>query len=375
MNLIYPGSDGVVIDPATPPGCKPVERPDPIIRVDRLEYLLWDVADLSAQAEFLTDFGMHVAVADDRSLYMRGNGVQQYLYLGRKADKTTFVGAGFCVNDYTDLETLSNATGHPIAQLDRPGGGHVVTLAGPNGIVIEICHGIRPAEPIPTRTDALPVNTPDRKERVNRGQRPALEPAPIMKLGHVVTGANRIEEAGQWYMRHLGLIATDILCIGTGDPAILFLRLDRGEDVADHHTLVVGKGAGEGYIHSAYEVVDLDAVAQGQQYLKSRKREHVWGIGRHILGSQLFDYWKDPAGFEFEHYADGDVFTADHPTHYHPLDPGNVYAWGPDMPKSMLKPGFKQVMGILAGVLKGDVKIAWLKGALRSTSRPPRPWL
>ena len=40
----------------------------------------------------------------------------------------------------------------------------------------------------------------------------------------------------------------------------------------------------------------------------------MWGIGRHVLGSQLFDYWFDPDGFEYEHYTDGDVFTADHET-------------------------------------------------------------
>ncbi len=32
------------------------------------------------------------------------------------------------------------------------------------------------------------------------------------------------------------------------------------------------------------------------------------GIGRHIQGSQLFDYWRDPDGFLVEHFADGDMF-------------------------------------------------------------------
>ena len=225
------------------------------------------------------------------------------------------------------------------------------------------------------RSEVLPINTPTQKKRINQGQRPALEPSAIMKLGHCVTGANRIEEAIEWYMRHLGLIATDVLCVGDGSPAICFMRMDRGAEPADHHTFVVGKGAGEGYLHSAYEVLDIDALAQGQQYLKSKKREHLWGIGRHILGSQLFDYWKDSSGFEFEHYADGDVFTADHPTAYYPLDSGNVYAWGPDMPKSMLGPSPKQVLGLLKAVIKGDISFAWLKQAVKSTSRSARPWL
>jgi hypothetical protein len=374
MGLTYPGSDGAIVSNDTPPGTKPLQRPVPIIKADRLEYLLWDVADIPEQEQYLQDFGMLTVQTDDASLYMRGHGCAHYLYAGRKAAKTAFVGAGFAVNTMAELETLAAETGIPLKALARPGGGSVVALSGPTGLVIEVCFGIEPHEPLPTRSEALPVNTPNRKIRINQGQRAPLEPSAILKIGHCVTGVNRIEEAAHWYMKHLGLIASDVQCIGNGDPAICFMRLDRGDKPADHHSFVVGKGAGEGYLHSAYEVVDLDALAQGQQYLKSKNREHLWGIGRHLLGSQLFDYWKDPNGFEFEHYADGDVFTADQPTQYHPLDPGNVYAWGQDMPKSMLAPGPREILSIVKALFKGDITLAWIRSALKSVSRPARPW-
>ena len=45
------------------------------------------------------------------------------------------------------------------------------------------------------------------------------------------------------------------------------------------------------YEHSAWEVIDLDALGQGQQVMRARGHKHFWGIGRHLLGSQLFDYW------------------------------------------------------------------------------------
>ena len=61
----------------------------------------------------------------------------------------------------------------------------------------------------------------------------------------------------------------------------------------------------------------------------------MWGIGRHILGSQLFDYWHDPDGCQFEHYADGDLFTADYETRYSPFEPGSIWAWGDDAPAEM----------------------------------------
>ena len=62
-----------------------------------------------------------------------------------------------------------------------------------------------------------------------------------------------------------------------------------------------------------------DAVGMGQRVLRDRGWKHAWGIGRHILGSQIFDYWQDPWGDKHEHYCDGDLFTADQPTGVHPV--------------------------------------------------------
>ena len=375
MSLVYPGSDTLVASTENPPGSQPLVRPQPIIKADALSYTLWELPELTTQHDFLIDFGMLCAARDDPELIMRGHGTAPYLYVARKAKKHRFVGMGFTAVSRDDLNTLSQATGKPVEALERPGGGEVVRLADPNGLVVEVCYGIAQVEAQATRENVLPVNTPTHKARVNQGQRSPLAPAPVMKLGHCVTGSNNMEATCSWYMEYVGLIASDVLCLEDGSPVIAFMRLDRGDLPADHHCFVAGKGAGEGYLHSAYEVVDLDALGQGQQILKSKKYQHVWGIGRHLLGSQLFDYWKDPHGMEFEHYADGDVFTSDYPTTYHPMDPGNVYSWGPDIPGDMLKPSPAQLLGILKGLFNGSVSLKWLKTALKATSRPARPWL
>ena len=56
-------------------------------------------------------------------------------------------------------------------------------------------------------------------------------------------------------------------------------------------------------MHSAYQVGDLDALAAGGEYLRERGYHRSWGIGRHIQGSQIFDYWRDPDGFLVEHFS------------------------------------------------------------------------
>lgn len=67
---------------------------------------------------------------------------------------------------------------------------------------------------------------------------------------------------------------------------------------------------GAGFLHAAFEVTGLDDLMLGHQHLKARGRVPAWGVGRHRLGSQIFDNWLDPFGHELEHWTDGDLLTA-----------------------------------------------------------------
>ena len=60
-----------------------------------------------------------------------------------------------------------------------------------------------------------------------------------------------------------------------------------------------------------------------------RGHRHAWGIGRHIQGSQIFDYWRDPDRLMFEHYADGDVFDCSAGPGWAPLSVSGLAQWGP----------------------------------------------
>jgi len=43
-------------------------------------------------------------------------------------------------------------------------------------------------------------------------------------------------------------------------------------------------------------VADLDDLMAGHDRLKIGGRHAGMGVGRHLLGSQVFDYWRDPWG-------------------------------------------------------------------------------
>jgi catechol 2,3-dioxygenase-like lactoylglutathione lyase family enzyme len=173
--------------------------------------------------------------------------------------------------------------------------------------------------------DPLTFNFSRKVERFNAIQRPPREPARVQRLGHVVIETPRFRENLTWYQEKLGLIVSDFLFFpGQRDrgPTMAFMRCDRGGEPADHHTLAMTLGPMSRYVHSAYQVADLDAVAAGGAYLADRGYHHAWGIGRHIQGSQLFDYWRDLDKFMVEHFADGDMFdntiqagpNGDHPS-------------------------------------------------------------
>jgi len=55
-----------------------------------------------------------------------------------------------------------------------------------------------------------------------------------------------------------------------------------------------------------YEIANFDTQLIWYEGLARKGWKGVWGVGRRILGSQIFDYWADSSGFKIEHYADGD---------------------------------------------------------------------
>lgn len=373
--ITYPGSeDQYSAAEMAAPGSQALGLGDePLVKAIDTAYIIFQVPDLDKQKSFLKDFGMVEAGTEAGCLYMRGFGTSPYLYVAQHGAEAKFLGAGFMVSSADDLTKVAAETGVEIENVDGPGGGQRVRLHDPDGFLVDLVWGRQEVAALTTRRLGLPVNLPGKKNRINRGQRPPLEPSAIERFGHYVLMVSDFDASWRWYRKHLGLLPTDVQCTDTGRPVLAFSRLDLGEQPADHHTVVLAGGPRPGCMHSAYETLDQDAIGQGQQYLKLKGRKHFWGIGRHILGSQIFDYWLDPYGQEVEHYADGDVFDNTWPTQYHLLDRGGLWAWGHDLPAAMKpKPSLQDIIKLLLG---GSAMRKFLLEMKRAMERAPRPWL
>jgi catechol 2,3-dioxygenase-like lactoylglutathione lyase family enzyme len=323
-------------------GEHPGRSRNPVIKVRDLAWLQFEKPDLDRAARFAQDFGFVVATHTPDELRLRGTLPGTDALVVRRGPASRFVGPVFRADSDADLDRLARHTGvdpRPLAA-GRPG--RIVPLHDPSGVPVGVVADTREHAALPGQV-ALPLNTGAHScgdyLRVNAAQRPAREPARVQRLGHVVMGTPRFRAALDWYTDTLGLIVSDFLFLPDErdfGPTMAFLRCDRGGEPADHHTLALHLGPAVAYMHSAYQVIDLDAMGAGAQYLTEQGYRRAWGIGRHIQGSQLFDYWRDPDGLMVEHYADGDMFDATVEPGWAPMSSSGLAQWGPPVTREFL---------------------------------------
>lgn len=317
---------------------QPARHPTPTTRATALAHLIFERPDLDEAARFLDDFGLITTSRTPAALHLRGTAPMAYCYRIGRGTEPRFLGFGLHVPSRAALDALAALPGASgVGSCRHPGGGESVTLTDPSGFVVEAVFGQERGEELPAR-DALTWNVAGRRSRVDATQRPPIEPPQVSRLGHVVLEVADFQATCAWYTRHFGFIPSDVQVLADGSPAVAFLRLDLGARPADHHTLAIAQGFRPAYGHSAYELVDADAVGIGHRILRERRWQHAWGIGRHILGSQLFDYWCDPWGAKHEHYCDGDLLTSAFPTGVHPASRDAMAQWGQPMPASFTRP-------------------------------------
>jgi hypothetical protein len=300
-----------------------------IIKVSDLAYCRMQTPDLDRSEQFLRDFGLLPAGLDGPRRLFRGTAPSQYCYVIEKGPRQ-FLGCAFQAKSRADLEALSKSEGRLIEHIDAPGGGLRVRLTDPNGYAIDVVHGIESAAPVEierceVNTAAHPLRRAGKLLRLPKNQ-----PTPIKRLAHVVFATPKLNETIDWYRHKLGLISSDEVVVGPEKKRIgAFMRVDDGSNFVDHHAVFVVASPQAGLQHLSFEAQDVDAVFADHHYLQHLGRyEHFWGIGRHLLGSQLFDYWSDPWGYAHEHWADSDRLNADAPTAVWDAREGLVTQWG-----------------------------------------------
>ncbi|MFD9097726.1 VOC family protein [Streptomyces collinus] len=319
-------------------GEHPGRARNPVIKVADLAWLEFEKPDLDRAEVFARDFGFAVAARTERELWLRGTFAGSPCMVIRRGHASRFLGPAFHAAERGDLDRLARATDREVRDVDVPGGGQSVTLLDPSGFPVRVVHCVQQLPALPEQRPLI-LNTGVEGRRTNATQRPPREPSRIQRLGHVVLETRVFMRALDWYLDTLGLIVSDFLFLDgqrRRGPTMAFIRCDQGSLPVDHHTLALHLGPGTGYVHSAYQVTDLDSIAAGGEYLAERGYKRSWGIGRHVQGSQLFDYWRDPDRFMLEHFADGDLFACDLEPGWAPMSASGLAQWGPPVTRDFL---------------------------------------
>jgi catechol 2,3-dioxygenase-like lactoylglutathione lyase family enzyme len=339
-------------------GDRPNRAKNPVIKVEDLAWLEFEKPDLDAAERFAKDFGFATAYRSATELHLRGTRAGSQCVIIRKGASSRFVGPAFRAASRADLERLARANDATVHDRQDVGGGAVVDLMDPSGILVRVVSDVEELPELPGQVPLL-LNFGPELRRINATQRPTREPARIERLGHVVLETPWFERSLDWYLENLGLIVSDFLYFPRQrerGATMAFIRCDRGATPADHHTLAMHLGPGRRYVHSAYQVADLDAVAAGGEFLAKQGYQRAWGIGRHIQGSQIFDYWRDPDSVMVEHFADGDMFDNSVEVGWAPMTASGLAQWGPSVTRDFLgaKPSPHLIRDVVAALGNRD---------------------
>ena len=107
-----------------------------------------------------------------------------------------------------------------------------------------------------------------------------------------------------------------------------------------HHNLAIQAAPVAFPHHIAFEVDDVDDVVRGgQAMIDADPDRHMWGVGRHAIGSNWFWYLREPGGTYIEYTSDIDRISEQ--DKYRPKDwQGHefLYSFGPPPPPEFLEP-------------------------------------
>jgi catechol 2,3-dioxygenase-like lactoylglutathione lyase family enzyme len=307
-----------------------------MITVKDIVYVRYQAPDLDVMEQFLIDFGLFRAHRTATTLYMRSRGPMPYVHVTDLGPDRS-VGYGLIAHSVADLETLAAECGSTVEQNPEPAGGKMVRIVDPSGYQITVLADVREVEPMPMRA-LFDGNRASQRTRFGKTTRVATQPSHVHRLGHVALRVADFEGTYGFLTGKLGFRVSDSGYAGTKDNVVgHFLRCGLGKEYTDHHTIAIFKRPESKIDHSAFEVLDWDDLMVGNKHLLAKGYNHQWGVGRHVEGSQIFDYWRDPFGNKIEHWTDGDLVNEDYVGKVSKLSPEGLAQWGPPLPADFYK--------------------------------------
>ncbi len=281
------------------------------------------VPDVEASSAFFTEFGLEPT--GPGRFATRDAGEQLVLTAARHRGLRELVLAAEEDDDLARAARALAAAGLPADVTD----GGLAT--------VEPATGVRVALEVtgPVVAPAPPEVFPNAPGRVLRRDEPAAAvvvdgPVRPSNLTHLVLGTPDLDASLRFFCDVLGFRISDQV------PGVI--AFTRCGDV--HHQVALQQAPGTILHHLAFEVDGVDDVARGgTRMIDADAGRHLWGLGRHAIGSNWFWYLREPGGHYVEYAADVDRVDAQED--YRPGDWSGhdvLYAFGPPPPLEFLEP-------------------------------------
>ncbi|PUA79552.1 VOC family protein [Nocardioides currus] len=291
----------------------------------RLTSITVGVPNVEETAAYYTDFGLTPVGGGSRPAFATADGGEQFKLAHAPQRRLLEIGIG--VEDPDDLDRIERQLGALDLGVERTADALVTEepIAGFRAVVSIAPRIVQESEP-------TPYNGPGRIERAGTRAPGILREGPVAprKLGHVVIGSTDQEATQRFFTDGIGLKVSD-----TVPGLAAFMRCS-----TDHHNVLVQQAPLNFLHHTSWQVDDVDEIGRGATaMLEKDPGRHVWGLGRHHVGSNFFWYLKDPAGNFSEYYSDIDCIVDDAL-----WEPGvwdgakSLFNWGPPPPPSFLAP-------------------------------------
>jgi catechol 2,3-dioxygenase-like lactoylglutathione lyase family enzyme len=299
-------------------------QPYPTAGIHSIDHFALAVPDIQEAQRFLTAFGLDVRRTGDE-LQLRADADEhlwaRILQGTRPKKQLAYVSLGCYA---ADLGTLRD-------QVESAGG---MITSPPEGCEKE-GFWFTDLDGNLMHVKVAPKTMPDSKrtlaeERVPAGVRgsPPRSRAPEVgptRLCHLALFTPDVSRAIDFHQRALGVVLAD--------RSREMIAFTYGRHGSDHHLLAFLRGAAPGLHHSSWDVGAISAIGLGAERLRAAGYAHQWGLGKHVLGSNYFNYTRDAQGQWWEHICEIDYIPKSAAWEGGDYDAEDgFYLWGPAVP-------------------------------------------
>lgn len=291
----------------------------------RLTSITIGVPDISPVAAYYEDFGLARTATGEHTFATTDGGEQLKLV---RTDRRKLVQLAIGCDDPDDLDRI--AAGLSSLGVVTSRSGDQLTTVDPGtkvAVRVEVASRLVQAPFV-----LPPSNVPGSVGRETARADGVMREGKVRprRLGHAVIGSTDLEASMDFFIKGIGLKVSDSI------PGIgAFMRCS-----TDHHNVLVQAAPVTMLHHTSWQVDDVDEIGRGATaMLEKDPARHVWGLGRHHIGSNFFWYLKDPAGNFSEYFSDMDCILDDQlwkPEEW--VGMHSLYNWGTPPPSSFIAP-------------------------------------